>query len=75
MRLDFLHPREREDVSIDLEAISLVFNHRLRIAILYDRDPGMPADRYDALEKHLNRRGYILQVIVAPATAIAERRR
>lgn len=65
---DWLFKREREDVWIEVPAVMLVFNHRLKVAILYDADPGMPDDRYTALERHLARHGYFLQVVVGSAT-------
>lgn len=65
--LDFLRKREREDVSIALPGVEIAFNHRLKIAFIYDTDTQMPNDRYEVLEAHLNKRGYVLQIIVAPA--------
>lgn len=61
---DLLKPRPQEDVRIELPAVELVFNHRLKVAMLFDADPDMPDDRYVALEKHLARQGYILQIVV-----------
>ncbi len=67
MPLSLFKRAEREDVRIDLLGINVAFNHRLKICFLYDSDSAMPEDRYHALEQHLNRRGYFLQVIVAAA--------
>lgn len=66
MILDFLK-RPKEDVAILLPGVQIAFNHRLRICFLYELDSAMPEDRYAALEAHLAKRGYLLQVIVAAA--------
>lgn len=58
---------QREDVHIDLPGVELAFNHRLRICFLYEFDSSMRDDRYEALEKHLAKRKYFLQIIVASA--------
>lgn len=65
---DWFRKREREDVLIEVPGVVVTFNHRLKVALLYDYDPGMSDDRYDALEAHLAKRGYFLQVVVASAT-------
>lgn len=64
--LDFLK-RPREDVRIALPGVEIAFNHRLKVAILYELDSAMPEDRYQALETHLAKQGYLLQIVVAPA--------
>lgn len=64
---DLLH-KEREDVVQEVPAVLIVYNHRLKVALLYHADPGMPANLYSDLEKHLKRRGYILQIVVASST-------
>ncbi len=64
---DLIH-REREDVVQEIPGVLIVYNHRLKVALLYHGDPGMPSNLYADLEKHLHKRGYILQVIVASAT-------
>lgn len=64
---DFLK-KPREDTRIELPGgpVELVFNHRLKIAILYTLDSDLKDGSYNRLEAHLNRRGYHLEIIVAP---------
>lgn len=64
---DFLRRHDREDVSIDLGngAINIRYHHRTRTAFLFTFDPDTPENAFDALEAHLKRRGYFLQIIVA----------
>ena len=59
-------PVVQEDVAIDLPGVRIRFNHRLKIAFLYDLDSQMPDERYVDLEDHLRAQGYFLQVVVAP---------
>lgn len=63
---DWFRRPEREDVKITFPGVELAFNHRLKIAFLYEQDTSMPDNRYVDLERHLSKRGYFLQVIVAP---------
>lgn len=63
--LDWLRKREREDVRIEVPGVALVFNHRLKVAVLYTADSDTRDDTFAALERHLARRGYVLQIIVA----------
>jgi hypothetical protein len=63
---DLLPTRVREDVRIEVPGVELVFNHRLKIAVLYTADSDTKDDTFAALEGHLNRQGYVLQIIVAP---------
>jgi len=62
---DFLIKPE-QDVHLVIPSVEIQFNHKLKIALLYHDDPDMPKTAYDALEAHLARRGYILQIIIAP---------
>ena len=55
----------KEDVRIEFPGIRIAFNHRLKIAIIYDLDSSMPDNRYSDLENHLVQQGYFLQVVVA----------
>lgn len=61
---DFLK-RPPEDVRIELPGIEVAFNHRLKVAFLYTADSDVRDDAFAALEAHLKRRGYFLQVVVA----------
>lgn len=54
-----------DDARLTLPAVELVFNHRLKIALLFDYDSDMPDDRYDLLRDHLAKQGYFLHVTVA----------
>jgi hypothetical protein len=63
--IDLFKPKPPEDVRLEVPGIRVLFNHRLRIAILYTADSDTREDAFDALEQHLKRRGYVLQVIVA----------
>lgn len=67
MTFDWLRRRPIEDVRIDLPGAVVRFNHRLKVAFLYDYDSAMPDGRYVQLEAYLNKRGYFLQIIVAAA--------
>lgn len=59
------------DVKIELPGVTVATVHEIRTVFIYDTDSGMPDDRYDALEAHLKRQGYFLQVIVGPHITVA----
>lgn len=56
------------DLSFDLPGVTVLAVHSLKTVFIYDADPNMPDERYEALEKHLKKQGYFLQVIVGPRT-------
>lgn len=64
--LDFLK-KPIEDVHIQLPTAELVFNHRLKLAFLYLYDPDTPVASFEALDKHLARKKYHLQIFVPTA--------
>ncbi len=55
-----------EDHRIELPGVTIIFNHRLKLAFVYCLDSDTADSAYDDIETHLKRRGYILKVIVAP---------
>lgn len=65
LQFDFLK-RPEQDVHIDLPGVTVEINHRLKVVFLSVFDTGASEDAFADLEKHLNKRGYLLQVF-APA--------
>lgn len=57
-----------EVVTTEIPSTILTVNHKLKVALLYDADPGAPDGKWSALDEHLKKRGYFLQVIVGSAT-------
>ena len=54
-----------QDYRADVQGVSMIFNHTLKLAIIYDMDSSMPDNRYDELARHLEKQGWMIQVIVA----------
>lgn len=56
---------QREDFKIELPGMTFSVNHKLKVVFIYDLDSNMRDDRYEALEAHLAKKKYFLQVVVA----------
>ncbi len=50
---------------IELPGMTFCVNKQLRVVFIYDLDSNMRDDRYEALEAHLAKKHYFLQVVVA----------
>lgn len=50
---------------IELPGMTFCVNTKLKIVFIYDLDSSMRDDRYEALEAHLAKKKYFLQVVVA----------
>ena len=58
-------PIPTQDYRIDMPGCTIVFNHTLKLAVIYDMDSAMPDSRYEGLNAHLEQQGWYVQVIVA----------
>lgn len=62
----FIKQQPITEFQIELPGATIIFSHKLKICFIYEMDSAMPDGRYTELEKHLNAKGYFMQVIVAP---------
>lgn len=65
-----LFQKPQEDVWLEVPTMDIKFNHRLKIAVLFTYDTNARAEDYIAIENHLAKRGYLLQIVVASANTL-----
>jgi len=45
--------------------VTVQYNHATKVVLLYTADPETTEETYAALESHLQKRGYFLQIVIA----------